>query len=332
MRSAGPRRLARPHRLARPDVEVTGEQGRIAGPQAPVDGPRVAGERRREPAAQVRLVDVAAGDGRPHRGDASQVGRPVRHRGEGELGYRLGRRGRDRAEEALLEEEAQLDQAAIEGLGVAVEGAAAEPGPPGSPIPGDDAVIQPEPEERHALVVGDAPREPLEAAAEVVAEVADEPAEERRSVGHRAVGQVVPGQAPEQPSRIREGVRPIGRPVERVSIGSAARKVQRLRRPGRAVSSRARPGRSRRASAASIGANPSRAGQRSRRPARASATAAGACLLRGAGAMAGMRGIISEERFGAARSGAVRRHRMTGRDRCALEIWASPSARARPDR
>ena len=52
----------RPVSRTRAEVEVRREQRRIAGPQPPVERPRVAVERRREAAGQVGLVDVAAGD------------------------------------------------------------------------------------------------------------------------------------------------------------------------------------------------------------------------------------------------------------------------------
>ena len=50
----------------RAEVEVRREQRRVAGPQAPVERPRVAVERRLQPAGQVGLVDVAARDVAAH--------------------------------------------------------------------------------------------------------------------------------------------------------------------------------------------------------------------------------------------------------------------------
>jgi hypothetical protein len=50
----------------RPEIEVCGEQGGIAGAQESIACPRVAIEGRLEPARQVRLVDVAALDVTAH--------------------------------------------------------------------------------------------------------------------------------------------------------------------------------------------------------------------------------------------------------------------------
>ena len=67
--------------LARPEVEVGREERRIAGPEAPVEVPRIAVERRLEPAGQVGLVDVAAR--RCARGRARR--RPRRPLGRGRI-------------------------------------------------------------------------------------------------------------------------------------------------------------------------------------------------------------------------------------------------------
>ena len=66
---------------------------------------------------------------------------------------------------------------------VAVERPAAEPGVAGPAVPGDDPVVQREPQRRQVLVGRGDGRQPLEHGAQVVAEEADEPAEERRRVG-----------------------------------------------------------------------------------------------------------------------------------------------------
>ena len=47
---------------ARAEVEVRREERRVAGPEAPVERPRIAAEGRLEPARQVRLVELAVGD------------------------------------------------------------------------------------------------------------------------------------------------------------------------------------------------------------------------------------------------------------------------------
>ena len=120
----------------------------------------------------------------------------------------------------------------------------------GPPIPGDDPVVEREPERRQALVVGGDRRQPLEDVAEVVAEEADEPAEERRRIGRDDGRRVEPG---DEPAGDGERVRPGGGRLED-GDGIGGQVVQRALRPGRALSSRASPGRSRNASAASIGA------------------------------------------------------------------------------
>ena len=83
--SSGQERLGRCRRdrarrageRARAEVEERGEQRRVAGAQAAVQRPRIAAERRREPARQVRLVDLAVGDPAADPLDARLVGGSV---------------------------------------------------------------------------------------------------------------------------------------------------------------------------------------------------------------------------------------------------------------
>ena len=106
-------------------------------------------------------------------------------------------------------------QPPIERGRVAVDGPAAEPGRAGPAVPGDDPVVEREAERRQVLVVGGDRRQPLERVAQVVAEVADEAAEERR---HVAVGEVRfrrPGrEAGHEPAGGRERVGAGRGPVE----------------------------------------------------------------------------------------------------------------------
>ena len=86
----GRRRQERPRPAAqrsRPEIEIRREERRVAGPQAPVQLPRIAVERRLEPPGQVRLVDVAVGDVLADPLDAGLVGRP----GRGPSGRRAAR-------------------------------------------------------------------------------------------------------------------------------------------------------------------------------------------------------------------------------------------------
>ncbi len=71
-------------------------------------------------------------------------------------------------------------QAPVERCRVAVRSPAADPGRAGPAVPGDDPVVEREAERRQVLVVGRDRRQPLERVAQVVAEVADEAAKERR--------------------------------------------------------------------------------------------------------------------------------------------------------
>ena len=67
-------------------------------------------------------------------------------------------------------------------VGVAIERPTGQPGGIGSTIPGDRPVVERQPEEGQLLVVGRRRRQPLEAVAQLVGQVADEPAEEGRRI------------------------------------------------------------------------------------------------------------------------------------------------------
>ena len=112
-------------------------------------------------------------------------------------------------------------ESAGEASGVAVERATADPGMPRPPIPGDDPVVEREPERRQALVVRGDRRKPLQGVPEVVAQEPDEAAEERRGVGRDDRGRV---QAGDEPARDRERVRAGGRRLEdRDRVGGQVR-------------------------------------------------------------------------------------------------------------
>ena len=81
----------------------------------------------------------------------------------------------------------------------------------GPPVPGDDPVVERQPQRRQALVVGRDRRQPLEDVPEVVAEEPDEAAEEARGIGRHDRGRVEPG---EQPARHGERVRAGGRRLQ----------------------------------------------------------------------------------------------------------------------
>ena len=162
------------------EVQIGGVERRVAGPQPPVERPRVAGERRRQPAGQVRLVDVAAGDEPANRFDTALVPRAVEARGEvGRQGDVVRASGRRRSREHPF---ADLRQPSITSPGVAVQRPAPDPGRARPPVPCDHPVVEPKPEEGQALVVGRDRWQALQRVAQVVGEVADEPAEERRRV------------------------------------------------------------------------------------------------------------------------------------------------------
>ena len=91
---------------------------------------------------------------------------------------------------------------------VTVEGPPAEPGMAGPPVPGDDPVVEREPERREVLVRRRDGRQPLEHAAQVVAEEADQPAEEWRRIGRDDEGPVEAGdKAARDGERVRAGRR-----------------------------------------------------------------------------------------------------------------------------
>ena len=80
--------------------------------------------------------------------------------------------------------------------GVAIERPAAEPGVAGPAVPGDDPVVQREPQRRQVLVGRRDGRQAFEHGAQVVAEEADQAAEERRGVGRDERRPVEPGDEP----------------------------------------------------------------------------------------------------------------------------------------
>ena len=258
----------------RAEVQVAGEQRRVAGPQPPEQRPRVAGERRLEPPGQVRLVDLAPADRRAHGLDAVD---PCRARGPGHERRRcVGGDRRDPLVDAAVAPDA--DSASAAGTSpratrrpgrAAVEPAsgrrrrrptrAASHASPRPPVPRDRPVVQREPQDRQVLVDARDRRQPLEPSAEVVAQVPDEPARERRHRGSPSSPAVHPRAA--APAPRRTGRRP---PPARRGPRSGRRSGSSSGRSARVARSRAAPGpgRSRKASAASIGATPSSAGSR----------------------------------------------------------------------
>ncbi len=94
---------------------------------------------------------------------------------------------------------------------VAIERPAADPGVAGPPIPGDDPVMERKPEGRQVLVDRRARGQPLEDRAEVVAEEADQAAEEGRDIGR------------DEPRRVQAGDQPAG---DREGVGSGRRRLE----------------------------------------------------------------------------------------------------------
>ena len=174
-------------------------------------GARHVGPEDERPRARVAARDdVAIGTGRPRRRAVRPVGEP----------------GMDVVETA--------GQAAR----IAVERPTTEPGVAGPAVPGDDPVVQRQPQERQVLVRRPRSRGGVRARPEVVAEEPDQPAEEAWGVGghdHRAI------KASHQAAGDRERVGPAAG-ASRTATGSAVRYVQRALRPGLALSRRARPG------------------------------------------------------------------------------------------
>ena len=66
---------------------------------------------------------------------------------------------------------------------VAVERTPREPRMTGPPVPGDDPVVQSEPERRQTLIVERDRRQPLERVPQVIAEEPDKASEEPRRIG-----------------------------------------------------------------------------------------------------------------------------------------------------
>ena len=135
----GGQERARPAGLRRrPEVEVRGEQRRIAGPQPAVVAPRVAVERRLQPARQVGLVDVAAGDvlaGRARRRPRiRRVDRDERKRrrsprvGPAAVARSGAAASADVPRDGRRQPRVDVVEAPREPAAVAVEGPAAEPG------------------------------------------------------------------------------------------------------------------------------------------------------------------------------------------------------------
>ena len=216
---------------------------------------------------------------------------------------------------------------------VAVERPAAEPGVAGPPIPGDDPVVEREAEQRQLLVGGCDRRQPLEAAPEVVAEEAGQPAEERRRVGGRRRRRRRGGRRARRAHGERVGARR-RRLEDRDRIGGEVRPAGVAARAGRSRAGRG-PGRSRNASATSIArAAAIRSGQRG-----GGGAARWSALGRDHGPM--IRPAPASVRPAAARRGglrrraaaltpAARRTRLASRG-CGRATSASPSgAAARP--
>ena len=95
-------------------------------------------------------------------------------------------------------------QSASQATRVAVQGAAAQPGVTGPAVPGHDPVVERQPQRRQVLVGGHDGRQVFERRSHVIAEEADQPAQERRGVGRhddRAV------EARNEPAGDGEGIR-----------------------------------------------------------------------------------------------------------------------------
>ena len=177
-------RAAPRSRATGPRSRYAGEQRRVAGPEAAVQRPRVAAERGLEAAGQVGLVDLAAGDGRRarprRRRSRRRAGVPETNADGARPAADRRRPGADpargRAEASTRREHVPAARRSSRAR-VAVDGAR----PPsqavaGPAVPGDRPVVEREAQHRQVLVHARDRRQPLEPAAEVVGEVADEAA------------------------------------------------------------------------------------------------------------------------------------------------------------
>ena len=166
---------------------------------------------------------------------------------------------------------------------VAVDRPRRQPRRAGAPVPGERPVVEAEPEDREVLVHPGDGRQPLESPAEVVAEVADEARPRTAASRARRRGRRHPTDrrraAPASTSPRRTGPR---RPTGRRPPRSGRRSGSSSGRSGPAARSRAGrgPGRSRNASAASIGAIASSSGTRRTTQARGNAAVRGTGLRR----------------------------------------------------
>ena len=260
----GRRRQERPRpagQRARTEVDERREQRRVAGPQPPVEVPRVAVERRLEPAGEVGLVQVAIGDVLADALDARHVGAPVETRAERQA---VARPGTGRA---------------------GCSGRAGEPGMDLVETPRQPPIVAIERRARRAMPsrsAGPRRRPSRGARAGAVAgpgrwrrsRAAARRSPPGRSRGSRPARRatVVRRRATRPGRGARRGARatangsgpPAG--VSMTATGSAVRYDQRALRPGRALSNRTRPGRSRNDSATSIArAAAIRSGRRRRR-------------------------------------------------------------------
>ncbi len=173
-----------PGQLPRPEIDERREQRRITRPKVPVELPRITVERGLEPAGEVGLVQVAAGDVVADPGDVVLVRGPVHPRPEAErrrhvIGLRPGVRASGRHQQPCMD----VIEAARQPASVAIERATADPGVTGLAVPGDDPIVEGEPKHRQVLVRGCDSRKPLEHRPEVVAEEPDEPSQEWRRIG-----------------------------------------------------------------------------------------------------------------------------------------------------
>ena len=192
-----------------PEVEVRGEECRIAGPDLAVERPGIAGEGGLEPAGQVRLVDVPGGYGLADRLDALLERRTVERRDEPEVAHRRVWVGL--AHQRTLQAIANRGEPSIERAVVAVKRTAREPHSTGRAVPRDDPVVEGEAEDRQALVVDRDRPSRLEGEAEVVPEVPDEATRERRGTRPAVADRAQPRQAP---ACLREWIRPSRRLAE----------------------------------------------------------------------------------------------------------------------